>query len=645
MIRSAGHTLRKTHSLVALLVRFAFGERVLSGSPDRTLINDAERLIDGVVRRISTAEYFAAWFRANCVLGGVAIGALFLQRCFGFGRELIALELVFGLPLVAALIAIIVARKPTSLEAARRIDDRCGASDLFLTLAQLESSAGAYQPVIAEQAGVKAAALRPSTIVPWRWQRPLARLAVGVAVFVATVLFLPQFDPFGTVDSASAAVAVRRDLQTSRRETENRQAELSARHDSAQSSSDFNRSLAELAAGLRQLTTERSDSNIKDLDVRQREIEARWREARTGDEVSRVLEQAQATQFFGASDQRSRQWVEELADGQTQSIDEAFDSLGSDLEKLDSVSDDAERQQLEKQIRQAMAELQRFAGNQLQSQPIEAAMKRAMSQLDASRLDSGLQAESAEAAKDSLELAQAELHEIANDAAQLASLEQALNAIQSAKQLAQDGTTQPSDSTGRNEATIQEFVEQYADLQGEAGQSQLGNDPPPSAEGQEGPPGQQVASSGGQSDSDSPGKAGSTKPDSKANGSAGNSSGHGSGRSAARENQSAESRFRDSREAASLDATRRLMAMRRQGLSDTGEASQEYREFVRSLQKRVSTAIEVEEIPPGYVSGIRSYFDSLDQAPTAAGTAQGEAEEASASVPADDSDEATDATP
>jgi hypothetical protein len=626
-------------------VRFAYGERVLSGSPDRTLINDAERLTDGVVRRIRSAEYFAAWFRAMYLLGGVAIIALVFQRCFGLGLEFVVMELIFGLPVVAALISIIVARKPTSLEAARRIDACCGASDLFLTLAQLESSAGAYQPVISEQAGLKASALRPSSIVSWSWQRPLARLVVGVAVFVTAVMFLPQFDPFGTVDSATAAVAVRRDLQDSRRETTNRLAELSARHESAESSSELEQSLAELAAELRQLTTDRSASGLKELDARQREIEARWRQARTGDEVSRVFEQAQATQFFGASDQRSRQWVEELAEGQTRSVDEAFDSLGSDLEKLDSVSDGAERQELEKQIRQAMAELQRFAGNQLQSQPMEAAMKRAMSQLDSSRLDSGLQAESAEASKDSLELAQVELHEIANDAAQLASLEQALNAIQSAKQLAQQGEPQPSDSTDRNEATIQEFVEQYADLQREAGESQPGNDPPPSAEGQEGPPGQQVASSGGQSDSDSPGKAGSAKPDGIANGSEGSSPEHGPGRSAARENQSAETGFRDAREAAALDASRRLMAMRRQGLSDAGESSQEYRELVRSLQKRVSTAIEVEEIPPGYVSGIRSYFDSLDQETPSAGTAPGEAEEASASVPTDDSGEATDATP
>lgn len=603
------------------------------------------RLVVRVIGRLRVAATAASWYRTIVWLGGGWFALLVARRISGFGSEWLTPETLLGLPIFSLLIAVMVTRKPTIIKAARKIDNSCGADDLFLTLVQLRSSAGEYQSVIAGQADLRAAGVVPSRVVPWTWRQPVARLGGGAGVLVLTALFLPQLDPFGAAESPHATVAVRRDLQDSRRETENRMAELSARHESAQSSSDFDRSLAELAAELRQLTTDRPASGLQELNARQREIEARWREARSGDEVARVLEQAQATQFFGAGDQPSRQRVEELAEGQTQSVDEEFDSLASDLEKLASVSDGAERQQLEKQIRQAMAELQRFAGNQLQSQPMEAAMKRAMSQLDSSRLDSGLQTESTEAAKDSLELAQAELHEIANDAAQLASLEQALNAIQSAKQLAQQGTSQPSDGIGRNEATLQEFVEQYADLQGEAGQPQPGNDPSPGAEDQEGPPGQQVASSGGQSDSDSPGKAGSTKPDGKANDTEGNSSGHGSGRSAARENQLAETEFRDAREAAALNASRRLMAMRRQGLSDAGEASQEYRELVRSLQKRVSTAIEVEEIPPGYVSGIRSYFDSLEQEAPATDTASGDAEEASASVPTDDSREATDDAP
>lgn len=576
---------------------------------------------------------------------------LLIRRPGGMGADWFLIELLAGVPLIAALFAFLVVRKSTILAAARKVDASCGANDLFLTLVQLETTAGEYQPVISQQADLRSASVVPSAVVPWHWQRSVAALSGSLGVLIAASLFLPQFDLFGNGGSVTAAVAARQDLLESRRETTSRLAELSARRESAMFTEEVDQSLEKLAAELRQLTAERFASGPKVLDARQREIEARWREARSQDEVSRVLEQAQATQLLGEFDQRSRQWIAELAKGQMSSVDEVFRSLDSDLERLDSISDGAERGQLEKEIRQAMAELQRFAGNQLQSQPIEAAMKRAMSQLDSSRLDSGLQKESTLASQESLELAQAELHEVANAAAQLASLEQALNAIQSAKQLAQQNTSQSSEGVGKSEAAIHEFVEQYADLKGEAGNRpsedglRPGVDPSPSAESQGGQPGQHVAESAGRSEPDSPGTGGRSNPEGEANASEGSSAQHGAGRSTARESQVAETGFRDSREAAVLDAARRLMTMRRQGLADVGKSSQEYREQVRSLQKRVSTAIEVEEIPPGYVSGIRDYFDSLDERAVEEQVAPGDGTTSVAPVPASDSSEAADDVP
>tara|TARA_R110002072_G_scaffold233795_2_gene391414 strand:- start:8022 stop:9917 length:1896 start_codon:yes stop_codon:yes gene_type:complete len=580
--------------------------------------------LERVAGRLWLARLGRTWVTATFWLGGLCFLILLIRRLSGLGADWFVAELLAGVPLIAALFAFLVVRKSPILAAARKVDAGCGANDLFLTLVQLEASAGEYQSVISEQADMQSASVVPASVVPWHWQRPLVVLSGGIGVLVAALLFLPQFDPFGNVGSATTTVAARRALLESRRETTSRLEELSVQTESAIFADEVSQSLEKLASELRQLAADRFASGLKELDAGQREIEARWREARSRDEVSRMLEQAQATQFLGAFDQRSRQWIEELAKGQTPSVDEAFRSLASDQEKLDSVDDAAEREQLEKKIRQAMAELQRFAGNQLQSQPIDAAMKRAMSQLDSSRLDSGLQAESVQASAESLELAQAELHKVATAAAQLASLEQALNAIQSAKQLTQQSASQASEGMRKSEATIQEFVQQYADFTGETGnrpskdgQSAVGQqpevDPSPSSESQGGQAEQQVASLSGKSDQGSPGTGGSSNPEVGAKSSEGNSAQHGSGHSTTRENQLAETGFRDSRDAATVDAGRRLMTMRRQGLADAGKASQEYRELVKSLQKRVSTAIEVEEIPPGYVLGIRSYFDSLNQ--------------------------------
>lgn len=583
-----------------------------------------QRLVDRVVARLWISAVGETWLRLMLWLGSACFAALLIRRLSGLGPEWSSAEVAFGVPVLAGLIAAIAAQRPTVLAAARKIDVCCETSDLFLTHAQLESSAGEYQSAIAQQAEVLAEELWPSVIVPWCWQRPVARLAIAVATLVLAFLFLPQLDPFGNVDSTTAAVAVRRDLQDSRRETAIRTAELSLRRASSELLNETEASLVELAAELRQLTADRTLTGFENLEDRQREIEAHWREARSDDGISRLLEQADSNQFFGASENRGKQWARELADGRTGSLDEAFESLQNRLEKLASAEDGVKRQALEKQVRQQIAGLQRFAGNQLQSQSAEAAMKRAMSQLDSARLNPDLETEATEAARDSIELGREELHELAKNAEQLASLEKALKAIQSAKQLTQDGTRQSSD---QNQAAIQEFVDQYAMMEAEGAKQkgdQVGVD-----EGKSKSPGQQVASAAGQSDSKGPGKGRVKSQGDSGNRASKISSERGPGRAASRENNLAKSDFRDARERANLDASRRLLAIRRQGISDTGETTQEYRQLVRSLQERVITAIEVEEIPPGYVSGIRSYFDSLDRLSEQSGGSTDGSEESS----------------
>jgi hypothetical protein len=579
-------------------------------STEKLQRTSAERLTQRVVSRLRIAGLCVKFSSTMCWLGAASLVALLIRRLCGVGPDWFTADALAVLPVLAVLIALGTAKKPTVGEAARSIDTTCGADELFLTLVQLQSSGGGYQAVVAQQAEKVAAGIRPSEVVPWRWRQPAARLAGGAVVIVVVMLFLPQLDLFGAAESADAAVAVRRDLEASRRETFIRAAELTARRESAVLADGAEESLAELAAELRRLTDDRSAVSLQELESRQRSVEARWREAKKDQDVARLVENVQANQFLGQAGNGSQQWVEDLAEGQTDSLDEAFATLQDELAELASSGDEADRQERERQIRKQIAELQRFAGNQLESQFAETAMKRAMSQLDSMRLEPDLKSEAAAAAQESIDLAQQEMGEIAQNAQQLASLEKALDAIQSAKQLAQSGDGK---SGQKDEARIQEFVDQYAKMQGEDGKENSGNDQHGENEGSPNSPDQQVASTNGQSGSKDEGKPGATSQGKTAGQSTNGSSGQGSGRVAAQENDRAETAFRDERESRNLDENRRLMAMRRQGLSEAGEVSEEYRELVRSLQKRVSTAIEVEEIPPGYVSGIRRYFDSLDQ--------------------------------
>ena len=564
----------------------------------------AERLVQRVVVRLRIAHFCFIFSATMCWLVAACLVALLIQRLCGVGPDWFTADVLAVLPVFAVLIAFGAGHKPTLVEAARKIDTTCGANDLFLTFVQLRSCGGAYQVVVSDQAEKLSVGIRSSEIVPWNSRRPVVRLAGGTVVFVLAMQFVPQFDPFGIEKSANTFVAVRRDLEESRRATSIRAAELSARRDSAALVDGRDEFLVELAAELRRLTDDRLAVSLPELESRQRVLVARWRAARNDQSVARLLENAQANQFWGRTDNGNRKWVEDVAEGQMDSLDEAFATLQDEFAELASSADDVDRQGLERHVRQQIAELQRFSGNQLESKFAETAMQRAMSQLDSMRLEPELESEAATAARESIELAQQEMHQIAQNAKDVALLEDALNAIQSAKQLAQSDSGKTSQSDG---SRIQKFVDQYAKLQDEDGDA--GNDQRRENEDMPNSTGQQVASTGGQSESKDEAKSGVASEGK----SAGRSTNSSFGQATVRENDRAETAFRDARESLRLEETRRLLAMRRQGLSEVGEVSDEYRKLVRSLQRRVLTAIEVEEVPPGYVSGIRRYFDSLDQ--------------------------------
>lgn len=584
---------------------------------------ESRRLIERTVRRIRLAELGVKWVSNVMCLWGVLLVVLLLRRLGGIGWEWFSVEMLIVTSLLAILLTLLRTRRPTAVEAARKIDAVNGQPDLFLTLVQLESSAGNYQTILAEQADSRAAGIRSSDVVRWSWLRRLTGVVSGAAIVLLAGLFLPQLDPFELVASRKSIVAIRRDLMESRRETELRAIELASVRASAALSASIDRSLSDLAEEIQRLRVDRKVKSDQILDVRQRDIEAKWRELRKGKDVSRLLEQAEANQFFGGNGEQWQQWTSELAQGQTDQLDKQFESLKDGLDRLAAATDEDERQLLGQQVRQSVAELQRFMGTHLQSRPAESALKRAMSQLDAMQHDLGLQAESVEAAQESAELARAELHQLAEDAGALASLEQALGAIQSAKQVTNQEVSNNEPRAGRVDAEriLQEFVEQYAEL---------GSDPASSeqhVEANDGPVQESVGRSAPPDSDQATGQPGSASDRSVAGNSRpsgetteelqGKSQAGGDGQSSkSPENDQAKTDFQYAREKADVQVTRQLLRLRRQGLDDAGESAQKYQELVRTLQKNVRTAIEVEEIPPGYVRGVRSYFDSLGPSAT-----------------------------
>ena len=172
-------------------------------STEKVQRNSAERLTQLGVSRLRTSDICLKFSLTMYWLGAACLVALLIRRLCGVGPDWFVAEALAVLPVLAVLIALGAAKKPTLVEAARSIDTACRADDLFLTLAQLQTSGGGYQVVVAEQAEQLAAGIRSSEIVLWRWQQPAGRLAAGVTVFVLAVAFLPQLDPFGAAESAN----------------------------------------------------------------------------------------------------------------------------------------------------------------------------------------------------------------------------------------------------------------------------------------------------------------------------------------------------------------------------------------------------------------------------------------------------------
>lgn len=617
---------------------------------------ESRRLLQETVRRLYLAALGTAWLGALMKLWGGLFFLLLLSRLGGVVWEWFSLEVLVVTPLLAALFALLVVRRPTELEAARRIDGGSSEPELFLTLAQLESSAGMYQPILADRAEKRAAEIRPSEVVIWNWRRRIMHPIVGAAIVAGTGQYLPQLDPFDMVASRQSVISARRDLLESRRETEFRTAELASLRESSALSSQVDSSLAELAAEIQRFRTDRAPASEATWDAQQEKIQTLWRDLRQDDDVDRLIEQTQSSQFFGGTGQQWQQWTDEIVEGQTAGVDESFESLEETLDQLVAKTEqpepsEAEQQRLIREARQAVASLQRFAGTHLKSRPAESALKRAMSQLDAAQHGAGLQKEGLDAARQSVELAQAELQEVARKAGQLAALEQALGAVQSAKQLAANNAA--GEASGADQ-TMQQFVEQYANLNGpsDANESSRGSsresvEPSTSSENRDA-----AGEAGAETDSAAV-AGGSSRATETDEGQPGASLADGSGQpNHAPENDQARTGFQSAREFPNEELGRRLMSLRRQGLADAGSASVEYRELVQTLQKNISSTIEIEEIPPGYVSGIQKYFDSLarsstpvDSDPAVEQQSDGSAERANESDDANESAKGADEGP
>lgn len=544
-----------------------------------TALQQTALLLERVRRRWT----FVGWARQTvwwlCGLASAGVVWVLVMRLTGVlpaivPQPQVLVPLLTAWPVLASVLAVFTTKRPRGLDVARTVDQAAGQQDLFLTAFALLRSqavrsdrpADDYRPVVAQTAEAAARTLTPARVVPWVWTRGLQRALAGslalAGAFVAAVVWMPQFDPFG--QQAQAAVTNQRldRLQQTKKETAERRAELARKSEDA-SETAADEKVEELKDLLLDMQPEQKEKNRQELANSQKEIGQMWRKLNAERLKEGLSRKGSLDQQFGARENDDlKKAAEQLSEtGSPEALQQELEKVAEALQRLAKEEDPVERAKTEQEVRDHLNDLQQMAKDQLGSKELAAALERAKKQLDLAKV-AELAESATQAAKESVELAKAELKELAQSMEDLQQLESALKVLQDAKKLNESGELDGKECENCKSLADYEaiFKEAMADMNGEG---ELGGE------------------------------------------------GFGEG-GAAPEDESVETDFKVERTPTQVQAGKVLLSMKTKGLNEKGEDTVQYQNAIRSVKQGVSEAIEQEQIPPGYHEAIKKYFDQLE---------------------------------
>ena len=465
---------------------------------------------------------------------------------------------LYVIPATALVYALAFARRIPAKQTAQLIDERSGSKELFLTAAMIEQSPGDFQPIVLQQAETRAAELQPGKVLPFLWQRGLRDVAFAVAIVAVAVALLPQFDPFKKEEERRKMAKEEERLRETKKITALRAAQIAETPKSEQ----LEKALAELEKTFQAAKPAERETNLKKLGEHQKELGEMWRKA--SNETPKETFEKSAQGFGQADPKKAEQFREELKKGETAGVKKEMKEIGEEMKKLAAMPDSAEKRAQREQLQQKLAALAEGLKQQLNSPSLNAALQRAMEQLDLAKLDQ-LSKSALDAAQDSLNLSAEELDKLAQSMQDLKSLEDALKNLQMAKMLADakclDGEA-CKDCNG-----MADYAALYAALCAKKNVIGPGMGP-------NGNPG-----------------AGGKAP----------------------EDDSLMSAFKPEKEQSKFAGGKTLLQWKTQEVGETGARAEDFREAVRDVKQRVSEAIVAEQVPPGYHGMIQKYFDSLPE--------------------------------
>ncbi len=501
------------------------------------------------------------WRRGGLAAVVVALVLLLAARLLGLltiGFTPLALG---ALPIVALVLALALARRPSPHDTARVIDARSGGKELFLTAALIGEAPGEFQLIVVAQAEERAAQLKPADLAPWRWQRGALHALAATALLLAALRWLPQLDPFKKVEQREKTAQQEEKVNEQRKLTALRKAELAAQ--SQRQAAQMQEALAQLDKTFKEARPQEKEATLQRLAEEQRALGELWRKV-NNDQLKQALERA--AQSFGREDAAQRKtWREQLQKGDLSGIKQELAALREQLQQLAATPDSAEKRAAHEQLAQQLNQFAEAMKELTRSPQVSDALSRALAQLDAAKL-SQLSQEAMQDAMDSLQLSEQELEQLAQSMKDGKSLEEALKNLQMAKQLAGLGKLDGEACQGAN--NMGDYAALFAQKM-----AQLG-----------------VAAVGG----------------------AGLGQGIGDG-SRRPEDDSATTGFKSEKSTSALTGGKMLLEWKTKEVGESGTRGAEFREALSRVKQGVSEALQAEQVPPGYHDAIKKYFDTLPE--------------------------------
>ena len=541
-----------------------------------TLLNRVQARL----RTVSFARSLHRWTLGGLIVACVAVLIVRLAGLLPPDRQRPEWLLVF--PATAALAAWLFHRRVERTAAARAVDQHAKTNDLFLTLATLSSSAGEYQPLVEHSAAAAANRIVPAEVVPFKVQRPVGIQACVLCVLALLVWLIPTLDPFGKVEAATKVQKQKKEIEVIRKVVKTRDEELKSVVQVAEErESKISDRMQELMGALRKMKPAETKPNSQVLQNNRQSLNELWKNV-SNEELREMLSQSISDQQFGGSRaQKMNEWLKQLQEGNAEQLQQQLDQAQETMESMLEAKTPEERQKLASQLRKQLQDLKKFSSEKAGSKDLENALSQALKSLEAvaSQKKNGesegsesegelgeneMSQEAQQALKESLELSKKELQEIARSAKDMKQLEEALKTLQQAEKLNTDGQLDGEQCENCN--SLSDYAEMYNQMMNGRGTN-------------------------GQAERDTPG-------------------------AIQDEDNSDPEGYKDEKSKTQIQAGKVLLSIKTKEAATEKDFDPEelkkYESSVTEIKAGVQAAIENEQIPPGYVDGIKNYFDNLE---------------------------------